>query len=155
LQRLAAGGATLGLLAANTPHLVFDQLARTSPLPLISIVEAACDESLALGFKRPGLIGTRLTMAARFYPDVFATRGLTIVAPGEDEQTYIHDKYTKELLKGVVSSATRDGLLRIIDRLRERDDVDSVVLGGTELSLLFDEHVQSPVPLLDTTQIHA
>ncbi len=59
LGKLARAGAEFGLLASNTPHIVFDDLARQSPIPLISIVEAACDAAQALGLKRVGLIGTR------------------------------------------------------------------------------------------------
>src|SRR5690349_17523001 len=43
LQVLAGAGATIGMLAANTPHLVFDQVAVRSPIPLISIVEATAE----------------------------------------------------------------------------------------------------------------
>src|SRR5512147_140122 len=41
IAKLARAGAEIGLLASNTPHVVFDRLARTSAIPLLSIVEAA------------------------------------------------------------------------------------------------------------------
>src|SRR6516162_3175936 len=70
LNKLARGGADFGLLSANTPHLVFDDLARQSPIPLIGIVEVTCNAAKKQGLKRLGLIGTRFTVQARFYPDV-------------------------------------------------------------------------------------
>jgi aspartate racemase len=68
LERLALAGADFGLLASNTPHIVFDELSRTSPIPLISIVEAACDVTLALGLRTVGLLGTRYTMEGSSTP---------------------------------------------------------------------------------------
>jgi aspartate racemase len=72
VQKLAKAGADLGLLASNSPHIVFDGLSRQSPIPLLSIVEAACEETKKLGMKRVGLLGTRFSMQGRFYPDVFS-----------------------------------------------------------------------------------
>jgi aspartate racemase len=71
LQRLARAGADFGILAANTPHIVFDEIQRRSPIPLISIVEATCAEAKKRGIRKAGLLGTRFTMQAQFYPDVF------------------------------------------------------------------------------------
>jgi hypothetical protein len=80
LGRLARAGASLALLASNTPHVVFDELRRRSAVPLVSIVEAACGEAKALGLRRVGLFGTRFTMQGRFYPDVFSREGIELVA---------------------------------------------------------------------------
>src|SRR4030042_4584024 len=71
VQKLAKEGADLGLLSSNTPHIVFDELSRQSPIPLLSIVEAACEATKKLGLKRVGLLGTSFTIQARFYPDTF------------------------------------------------------------------------------------
>ena len=76
LQKLARAGADFGIIAANTPHIVFDELQRRSPLPLISIVEATCAEAKKRGIRRAGLLGTRFTMQASFYPDVFSRKEL-------------------------------------------------------------------------------
>src|SRR5664279_5462491 len=114
LQKLARAGADFGIIAANTPHIVFDEIQQRSPIPLISIVEATCAEAGRRGITKAGLLGTRFTMQARFYPDVFSRKGITLVVPQEDEQDYIHDKYIGELLKGCLlytSPSPRDGLL--------------------------------------------
>jgi len=96
MQRLARAGADFGLLAANTPHVVFDELRRQSPLPLLSIVEATYEAAKDLGLKKLGLFGTRFTMQGRFYPEAFSREGIQLVVPVEDEQEYIHDKYMNE-----------------------------------------------------------
>jgi aspartate racemase len=155
LGRLAAAGADVALLASNTPHLVFDDLRRRSPMPLLSIVEAACVATRAMRLTRVALLGTRFTMEARFYPDVFAASGIGLVIPDADERAYIHERYMDELIHGRFLPATRDGMTAIVDRLVERDAVQAVVLGGTELPLLFRDGPPSRVPLLDTMRIHA
>jgi aspartate racemase len=155
LERLAGTGASLGLLAANTPHVVFDEVSRESPIPLLSIVEAACDEAQRRGLHRLALLGTRFTMQGLFYAEVFSRRGLDIVVPVQEEQAFVHEKYTNELLESVFSPRTRDGVLRVIDRVRERDNIDGVILGGTELPLLLRAADHDGLPLLDTTSIHA
>jgi len=155
LGRLAAAGADVALLASNTPHLVFDDLRRRSPMPLLSIVEAACVATRAMRLTRVALLGTRFTMEARFYPDVFAAGGIGLVIPDADERAYIHERYMDELIHGRFLPATREGMTAIVDRLVERDAVQAVVLGGTELPLLFRDGPPSRVPLLDTMRIHA
>src|SRR3990172_11073259 len=71
IDKLAKAGADFAVLASNTPHIVFDEIERRSTIPLISIVEAACQRGQALGMKRGGLLGTRFTMQGSFYPQVF------------------------------------------------------------------------------------
>src|SRR5271166_6022448 len=154
LQKLARAGADFGIIAANTPHIVFDDLQRHSPLPLVSIVEATCNETKIRGIRRAGLLGTRFTMQASFYPDVFARQGIAVVMPHEDEQLYIHEKYIGELLKDTFLPATRDRLLAIIRRMKEQQEIQAVILGGTELPLILGDDAAFGIPLLDTTQIH-
>lgn len=154
IRRLAAAGADFALVSANTPHIVFDDVRLQSPLPLISIVEAARDEVQRRGLTRVSLLGTRFTMSGRFYPEVFERRGIVLVPPSEEEQAYIHDKYLNELVKGVFLPETRAALERIIAAQTGRDKVEAVILGGTELPLILRKPEVAGVPLLDTTQIH-
>lgn len=156
VQRLGQAGAELGLLAANTPHIVFDELRRRSPIPLVSIVEAACEAAKGLGLKRLGLFGTRLTMQGRFYRDVFDREGIALAVPEPDEQAYVHDKYMNELVRGLVLPETRKGLLTIADRLKRDEGIQGLILGGTELSLILREvdAIEQGMPFLDTTKIH-
>jgi len=154
MRRLIGAGADFGLLAANTPHIVFDEVQRGSPIPLISIVRATCDDAKARGLRRLGLFGTRFTMGGRFYADVFSREGIVLAVPEPDEQDYIHDKYMNELVKGIFLPETRAGLLAIVDRLAEREGIDGVILGGTELPLILRDAEHQGIPFLDTTQIH-
>ena len=154
IQKLQRAGADFGVLASNTPHIVFDELSRRSTLPLLSIVEATGDAAAVLGLQRLGLFGTRYTMQARFYPDVLSRRSMTLVLPDADEQDYIHDKYINELLKNIFLPETRAGLLRIAYRLKEQEGIEGLILGGTELPLILTPDAIPELPLLDTTRVH-
>lgn len=155
VERLSRAGATIGLIGANTPHIVFDEVSRRSPIPLVSIVQATCDEVRRLGLTRVGLFGTRFTMDGRFYPDVFARAGIQLVVPGEEERAFVHDIYVNELLHNVFEPDTRERLLAIVAAMKARDDVQAVILGGTELPLILRDGTAAGIPLLDTTRIHA
>jgi aspartate racemase len=154
LQKLANAGADLGILTSNTPHIVFAEIARQSPIPLVSIVQATCDAAASMRLRKLGLFGSRFTMQGRFYPDVFSRSGITLVSPDAHEQTYIHDRYMKELVNGIFRQETRDGLLQIVDRLKRQEQIDGLILGGTELPLILRDVPDCGIPFLDTTRIH-
>ena len=153
-ERLQNAGADFAALTANTPHIVFDELRQRVKLPLISIVEAACDRAQALGFKSVGLFGTRYTMQAPFYPAVFSRTDINLVIPNEEEQAYIHEKYFGELLKDLFLPETRARFLAIADEMKTRDGIEAVILGGTEIPLLLRADEHNGIHLLDTTRIH-
>jgi aspartate racemase len=104
VEQLARAGANVGLLASNTPHLVFDELARRSPIPLVSIVEAVAAEVRTRRLSRVSLFGTRFTVEGAFYPDVLNRHGVTVVRPRANEIAEVHDLYMTELVAGVFSA---------------------------------------------------
>jgi aspartate racemase len=154
VEKLARGGATFALLAANTPHLVFEAVAQQSPIPLISIVTATCEAAKAHGLTRLGLLGTRFTMQSSFYREALSGQQIELIVPNEEEQAWVHEKYMQELLKGIILPETRERLRAIINALKERSQIDGVILGGTELSLILRDETVFGVQVLDTTQIH-
>src|SRR5689334_3061101 len=153
-ETLQRAGVDFAALTANTPHIVFDELQQRTSLPLISIVEAACDRVKALGFKTVALFGTRYTMQAPFYPKVFSRTDIRLVTPNEEEQAYIHEKYFGELLKDVFLPETRARFLAIADAMKAREGIEAVILGGTEIPLLLRTEEHYGIQLLDTTRIH-
>jgi aspartate racemase len=153
VSALASAGAEVAFFASNTPHIVFDEVAREAPIPLVSIVAATLDAAIAGGFRRPGLIGTRFTMEGGFYQEAFRRRGLEIVLPGKEDQALVHTRYVTELVPGKFSPDTRQEIARVIGRLGDSQGADCVILGGTELPLLL-RGIEAPLPLLDTTRIH-
>src|SRR6266571_2937429 len=130
IGKLADAGADFALISANTPHIVFDEVASKSPIPLISIVEATCATAKARKLKRLALFGTRYTMQAAFYPKVFSREGIELFVPERDDQDYIHDC------------------------MKARSDIDGIILAGTELPLILRDPDHNGIPFLNTTKIH-
>lgn len=154
IEKLVKAGADIGALCSNTPHIVFDQIKQRSRIPLVSIVEAAAQKAHSLGLKTVGLFGTRFTMEAPFYPDVFGKVGIKVAIPTADEREYVHLKYMGELLNNSFLAETRTKVLGIVDDMKLRDGVEAIILGGTELPLLLRTSDHNGTLLIDTAQVH-
>jgi aspartate racemase len=154
IEKLPRAGAEFGIIAANTPHIVFDQVEPRSPIPLISIVEATCAYVRKRNLKRLALFGTRYTMQADFYPKIFSRERIDLVVPDLRDQDYIHEKYLGELVPGNFLPETRAGLLAIVDGMKSNFKIDGVILAGTELPLILRGESHNSVALLDTGKIH-
>jgi len=154
LGRLAGAGVDFAVMTANTPHIVFDELAAQSPVPLLSIVEVCAQEARQRGLRRLALLGTRFTMEGPFYPAVCARDGIAVVAPKDADRTWVHERYVGELLRSEFREDTRQQFIALVGRLRDEERIDGVILGGTELPLLLSAAVIADVPALDTTALH-
>lgn len=154
LRRLAGAGVDFAAMTANTPHIVFDDLAARSPIPLVSIVEVCAEEARRRKLARLALLGTRFTMEAPFYPVVCARYGIVVVPPDDADRAWVHERYVGELLRGEFRDDTRRQLVSLVRRLRAEESIDGVILGGTELPLLLTTDVIADVPALDTTSLH-
>lgn len=154
LRRLAGAGVDFAAITANTPHIVFDELAARSPVPLVSIVEVCAREARRRGLHRLLLLGTRFTMEAPFYPEVCARHAIEVVVPSDAERSWVHDRYVGELLRGDFRDDTRRGFESLVGRWRDHERIDGVILGGTELPLLVPDSEIAGLPALDTTALH-
>jgi aspartate racemase len=154
LGELAAAGCGRALIASNGGHLAFDHIDPPAPVPLIHIVEAARDAAVAAGHRRLGLLGVRFVVQAPLYPDRFESVGIQIVRPIAPEMDIVHDIYLGELLEGVFRDESRERLVAVIAAMRDRNEIDGVILGGTELALTLTEPSYAGVPILNTAQIH-
>jgi aspartate racemase len=154
VERLGRAGVDFIALTANTPHIVFDELAARAPVPLVSIVETCARAAVNRKLGRLALLGTRFTMEGRFYDDVFSRHGVQVVTPDAADRSWVHERYVGELLKGEFRDATREEFERLVARLRERERIEGVILGGTELPLLLRESSIAGLPVLDTTALH-
>ena len=154
VDRLAAAGAGAAILASNTVHLVFDEVAASASIPLFSIVEATRDAALSRQITRAGLFGTSFVVESSLYRAPFERAGIEIVTPTPDEQGYIHQIYVSELQKGAFLDQTRQRLVGIAAAMRERAAIDCLILGGTELSLLLPDPSYAGLPVLDSAKLH-
>ena len=154
VRRLAAAGVAFVAMSANTPHIVFDEIAARSPVPMLSIVEACAEEARARGLRQLALLGTKFTMEAPFYPAVLARYGIGLVTPDAEERSWLHERYVGELLLGDFRDETRREVIALVTRRRDASGIDGVILGGTELPLLLPGAVVAGIPALDTTALH-
>ena len=151
---LHRAGAELGAIASNTPHIVFDEVAARSPIPLVSIVEATLEYACTNSLKRCGLMGTATTMANDFYRKAFDRRAIEVVMPSEKEQQLIHHRIFSEIEIGIFNDSTREELLAITRRMIADEGIDALILGCTELPLILTGSAFSGIPFLNTTAIH-
>jgi len=149
MDALQRAGADFALMAANSPHAVFQQVAVRTSLPLLSIVEVTAQAAQARGLRRLLLLGIRFTMQSTFYAKVCTRFSIDVVTPTAGEQDEINRIIFEELVVGNFHTASRQTLLHIIDRY----PVDGVILGCTELPLLLQSS-DTTIPLLDTLTLH-
>lgn len=153
IEALHRAGADFAVIGSNTPHVVFEEVRARAPIPLLSIVEETCRKARELGLKRVGLMGTRFTMRSDFFQQSFRRSGMSVIVPAEEERQYIHQKLFSEIELGIIKDSTREGLLSIVKGMIERDGIDSLILGCTELPLIMDRS-EYGIPFLNTTAIH-
>lgn len=154
VDELAAAGVGAALLASNASHLAYDRVESRSPVPLIHIVDVTRAAAEAGGHRRLGLFGTRFVVEAPLYADRFDGSGIEIVAPAEADRAWISEVYLEELVQGVILESTRDRLVTIAAEMRDRDGIDGLILGGTELALILTQPSYAGLPILNTAQIH-
>lgn len=150
---LRRAGADFAVIASNTPHVVFDEVEKRSPIPMLSIVEETRSRAESLALKKPGLLGTKFTMESDFFMKTFGRRGMSIVVPDKNDREFIHNKLMSEIELGIFKDSTRDDLLSIVRRMIDDESIDSLILGCTELPLILDKN-QYGIPFLNTTAIH-
>jgi aspartate racemase len=153
-QRVERGGADCVLLCTNTMHRMADDVQGSIAIPLLHIADATGARVHAQGVTTVGLLGTRFTMEGDFYRGRLRERyGLAVLIPDVEERQVVHEVIYRELVLGQVRPASRDVYKRAIAHLVARG-AQGVILGCTEIMLLITQ-ADSPVPVFDTTTIHA
>lgn len=150
-RRMVAAGCDGIALAANTTHLVADDVrAAIGDVPFVDLIEVTV--RAAAPYRAVGLLGTAFTMRSSMFPDAFAKHGISVLVPGSDEQQRVHDVVYDELTRDIVTGDARRDYLEIIDKLVAQG-AEAVLLACTEQGLLLRDGDAS-VPLIDTTIVH-
>jgi aspartate racemase len=153
-QRLERGGADFVMICSNTMHRMAADVQAAISLPLLHIADPTAERVQAAGFRRVGLLGTAFTMEQDFYKGRLVERhGLEVLVPDDVGRAVVHRVIYDELVQGRVDPASRQAYREVIARLVERG-AEAIILGCTEIMLLISPE-DSPVPLFDTTSIHA
>ncbi|QNH77306.1 aspartate/glutamate racemase family protein [Pseudomonas protegens] len=152
-QRLQDGGAECLVLCTNTMHKVAEQIQAATTVPFLHIADPTAQAALAAGTLNVGLLGTAFTMEQEFLKSRLSQQGLNVLVPDAQERQAVHRIIYEELCVGIISDASRRVYQQVIESLRARG-AQAIILGCTEIGLLLKpEH--SPLPLLDTTELHA
>lgn len=153
-QRLERGGADFVVLGTNTMHISTEAIENALRIPFLHIVDPTAEAVCAQGIETIGLLGTRFTMEMDFYVGRLKSKyGLKVLIPGAEEREIVHRVIYDELVLGQVHESSRERYRQIIAGLVERG-AQGVILGCTEIGLLVKPE-DSPVPLFDTTWLHA
>ena len=150
---LISGGAEVVSLTAVTMHMVYDELAKRISYPLVSIPKAVSEEVVLAGITRVGLLGTVFTMEQDFMKKDLISEGVQVFIPNEKEREIIGKRIFEELEMGVVKESTLAELVTIINRMKESDGIEGIILGCTELPLILNSG-NCPVKCFDAVDIH-
>jgi aspartate racemase len=153
VQNMENIGCDFVVMSANTPHIVFEQVQQKVQVPMISIVEETYKKAEELGLERIGLLGTKFTMESDFFKKPFISNQKDIVVPNPLEQEYIHKKIVEELENGIVNNETKKEFLNIVTQMINRDGIQGIILGCTELPMLI-KNEDLNIHQLNTTEIH-
>jgi aspartate racemase len=153
-RALVAGGAELLVLCTNTMHKVADAITGAVEIPFVHIADTTAHAVRAAGLDSVGLLATGYTMEQDFYVGRLRdVHGLQVLVPGEADRRIVHDVIYDELCVGVVREESREQYRRIMRELAARG-AQGILLGCTEVDLLVGP-ADAPVPVFDTTRLHA
>lgn len=150
---LQNAGADFLVIGTNTMHKVAPEIEQAIDIPLLHIADATSRVLAQDSITRVGLLGTRFTMEQAFYRDRLEDAGIEVITPDDDQRNTVHRVIYEELCQGEINPASREAYLDIVASLAERG-AQAVILGCTEIGLLIQQ-ADTPVPLYDTTGIHA
>ena len=153
INQLSAAGVQYAALTGITTHIVFDALSKVSPVPLVSMVDTASEFAKAHRYRKVCLLGTLPTMNGTFFQQSFESKGIEVITPDAAEKEYIGRKIETELELGKVVSDTQNNFRTIAERIIQDENVDTIILGCTELPLIF-KGIDLSVPCLNVMQVH-
>jgi aspartate racemase len=152
-KNLERAGAEVIIIATNTIHKVFERLQKKIKTPMISILDVTAEAAKSKNLKKIGLLGTIFTMQSNFFQKAFQRYNLEIIVPNQEDQELINEIIFNELTFNIIKSESKRGYLEVIERLQQ-EGAEGVILGCTEIPLLIKQE-DSPIPVFDTTTLHA
>ena len=149
IKLLENAGASFILMAANSPHAVYEDLEKLSKVPMLSIVESTAKEAKKEKMKKILLLGIKFTMQNTFYQNYFKKLNMQVITPSNEEQDEINEIIFDELVIGFFKQESKERMIQIINNYK----VDGVILGCTELPLILTQK-DTEIKLLDTVELH-
>ena len=121
-------------------------------IPIIHIVSETAKEIQKHQLSKVALLGTKVTMTAGFYANIFEEYGIETLVPGESDMDVIHDSIYNEFSQGVFSKEMKNKYLEIMNGLIQQG-AEGIVLGCTEIPILIKPE-DTDTTLFNTTNIH-
>jgi aspartate racemase len=150
LKQLALGGAEIATIPAFSPQVCMSELMAITPLPLISLLDAIAAEVERRRFRRVALFGARVTMETRMFG---ALQDTEVITPKAEEIDAVADIYQRVVQEAQASKADFERLRAIAHRLIEREQLDGIILAGTDLAFVFNPS-NTDFPHLDGARVH-
>lgn len=152
-ENLEKAGADFIVICTNTMHKVAGKIQENIKIPVIHIADATAHKLKQDGILKTALLGTKYTMTQDFYKEKLRENGIEVLIPEEKDIEIVNHVIYEELCLGKILDCSRKEYIRIIDGLKEKG-AQGVILGCTEIGLLISQK-DSPLPVYDTTEIHA
>ena len=149
-NRLALAGADCVVVTSIAGHFCIEEFKNTSPLPVIDMIEETNKAISKAGFSHIGILGTKTVMETKFYGGITTAE---IVPPKGAQLNAVHEAYVSMAATGTVSNAQRQVFETACTNLLETQDVEAIMLGGTDLALVYNEQ-NSEFPIIDCAKIH-
>jgi aspartate racemase len=150
LQHLADGGAELATIPAFSPQVCAAELAGMTPLPLVNLLDVIAAEAARRQLKRVAVFGARVTMETHLFGRL---QGCDVVGLSSEETDLVSNIYVRVIEEGKASSVEREQLRALAHKLIERENLDAIVLAGTDLAFVFNEE-NTDFPYLDGARVH-
>jgi aspartate racemase len=150
LRRLKAAGAEVAVVPAVTPLYCTREFTATAPLPLIGMIDPIAAELASWGARRAAIFGTRYAIESGFFgllPNV------EFIRPRPEEVDLIHNTYAQLLQDGRATKEQHANLTTLAHTLIDRDEVDTILFAGTDLSLIFNQ-ANTGFPHVDCAALH-
>ncbi len=152
-MKLEKAGADFIVLCSNTMHKIEPTLSSLITIPILHITALTAEVIKAENIRKVGLLGTKYTMQENFYKQKLIDEDIEVLIPTEEDMATINDIIYNELCVGTFDANSRKKYIEVIEKLKEQG-AEAIVLACTEIGLLVTQK-DSPLPLLNTTHIHA
>ncbi|CAF1095202.1 unnamed protein product [Adineta ricciae] len=150
IELLSKVGADFIIIPSNTPHYAIEMIDQNSPLPVISLIDIVTDECHRKGYKKVLVLGTKQTMQGGLYDEVLKAKNILSIIPTDDVCDKIENLIRNEIIPSKINSMTVENIQKDI----EKYDCDAIILGCTELPIVYDENNLGK-PVVDTTRLLA
>lgn len=138
-------------IACNTAHILLPELRKVSKSPIVSIMEEVKKLIGVNGYKRIGLLASIMTYKMGLYDGIEGSN-MKIYRPSISEQQEI-EIIIRGIIKGEKLSLLRKRLLSLSNEFIKKCKLDTIILGCTELPLVFPRI--NSVKVINTVEVLA